>query len=945
MQRIYKFANLIEKVKNDCNYDIEKSEDYKPMNELLNRIENGSFGNKKLLPRIFKIATMLKNFIQVNKNESPIKILKHFNVDEHFLDTLPIGVSSFIKKIAIEYEENLCNLSDLKDNNIQMLFLRKDLQKTFDSINKDTLNIKPSFNVTDADFLFASRILAFMLPITNHSLFDNKINYAERDLVKIDCFLKQMCKPLGWGLLTHGSNAAHIFSNEEKFKFDTVNYSIASVFDEKTILTNNNYNKYIPLQFINKSEFQTGIAQAIQFPKNLSGLDFLWVMNNKPQILNPQYGGFLYGLGLQGYLKNLEEWQIYNIIVNKYTPVSIGMLLGITCSNKGSCNNLITKLLVIHLEHSLPSKSIDLNHHYTLQIASILSFGMLYSSSSDRKISNLMMECLVGKVAINGSYRFNESYTIASGISLGLINLNENGENSNNIRDMILVEKLLGFIASRETEFVIGPLMAICFMFIRSDSNEIIKKLDDLFDGKFDGFDLQVKFYYHLVRALISWNEMNDNWLEGIIKNFKTEVSMIKNPFHLKLIYVYYKLSGCLMAYAIKNVGMRSEKLKNFCLPLIDRLLSLIKIDHLTSYNMKLFFKHLASVRNIILEAVSLNFCGSCDIDILKRSKFILTEESTSILSSNNMSRNEKNLHSIDNFRNPNFIFSNTQDNGNEVLLNEYNNEMPNEGVSESYEEEDDEEEEEDDDEEEEEEEEEDFDGNGSNTNDSTDKKPEYIEKIGQVSEIFSLYSTASFAMGLLLLGGGRKIINISSDNEKLAFLVTSMLPVTNQFPFELQELRHLYIMSVEDSYLIIKDCDSDEIVPVDIICKMEGSKNSLITIKTPSTLVPIEELESIEINHKDYYRIIIEKKELMKKKNKEFIIYIKSRKKFNIQTVFLNNSLNSGYEQDYRNEDSQFKEMLINEQKTQVKDWNLDLLTISKELTTNNLDLWQSRK
>lgn len=946
MQSIYYFASSVEEYKQDANLSIANSTAYKFINVILNKDILTNFDTDRIFPRVYKIIRMIENFLEMVNTGSNMNILANIHIDEHLLSTLPVGVSLFIKKLSIAYEEKLFRVPNLNDSRKNMLFFRKDLKKTTDSLNNikssNDLESENDFNIANPNFLLAASILAFMLPIRNNSLFDNKINYSDRDLVKIDCFLKQLSKPIGWGFLLQGANSGYIFNNEEKLQFDSINYSIASVFDENNLLKNSNYSKYIPMQFINKADFQTGVTKAIQFPSDLPGLDFLWVMNNKPKVSTAQYGGFLYGLGLQGYLKNLEEWQIYNIIVNKYTPVSIGMLLGITSSNRETCNKLVTKLLGIHLEQSLPSKSIDLNHHYTLQIASVLSFGLLYLASADKKVSKLMSDCLMGKVAINGSYRYNESYSIAAGVSLGLINLNNNNKNSNQISDAILADSLLDIIQNKKTDFIIGPLLAMCLMFVRTENISLINKLDKLFKGRSNEFDLQINFYYHFVRALILWEEITDLWMENIFQKFLNEIDAFENPFHMSLIPIYYELVGCLQAYSIKNVGMRSAKLKETCLFILDRLLTMVKLDGITSYNMKIFLKHISAVCNILLEVVSLNYCGSADVDILKRCKFILTEDHISIKD-----------YFIRDFQNEdvklkdsklNFLYS-SDANFNEFL--NITGQKSNSDDTDHLPVDEDADLEEEIYEEEEEEGGTDAAASGDNTpaNNALDKKPDYIEKIGLLSEAYSLYSSASFSMGLLLLGGGKKMIDIYSDNKNLAFLILSMLPVTNQFPFELQELRHLYLMCVKESYLIVKDCDTNVPVSVDVLCKMKDKQKGTVVLKSPSSLMNLQVIDSIEINHKDYYRIVIDSNELKKKSNnKEFVIYIQSRNKDNNENRFLNNKLN-GFERYNSNEDAQFKDMLLNEQKLRIRNWNLDLLTISQELTSNNLELWKSRK
>ncbi|XBW38682.1 hypothetical protein QEN19_004270 [Hanseniaspora menglaensis] len=945
LKRVYKCAVLIENNKEHVKINLMKSEEFLEISHLIKNIEDCTLGSKKTLPRIYKIAKLLESCINIKREDSTYKVLKVFEFDKDFLNTLPMGISSFIKKLAISYEEMLDSVNELTEDSISALYLRKDLKMTFESINKNKKEHRAAlkFKINDANYLMASKILAFMLPLPNYSLFDNKINYADRDFVKVDCFLKQMCKPIGWGLIVYELNDSYVFSNEMKLNFDNINYSIVSIFDEKTVLVNDNYKNFVPLQFINKADFQTGITNAIQFPAILPGLDFVWVMSNKPNVLNSQYGGFLFGLGLQGYLQNLEEWQIYNILVKKYTPVSIGMFLGLTCSNKGSCNNLISKLLGIHLEQSLPSKSIDLNHHYTLQIASVLSFGMLYLESGNVKISSLMQECLLGKVAINGTYRYNESYTIAAGISIGLINLKTNDNGNNNLSDAALLDWLFSVINYKSTEFLTGPLMAICFMFMKSENIEVVNSLDNIFEIHKETYDLQITFYYNLVRSLIMWNEINENWIDKVIREFQMSLKQYENPFHLKLIPIYYEMTGCLMAYSIKNVGMRSQKLKLFCLCLIDRMLTMIKLDVIVSYNLQLFLKHILKICNMLIETISLNFCSSGDLEILKRCKFILTEETTNIMENYNKCF-EKPEHLFSESSNEelcsdilNKNFYNRSTDYATVLGNLTDNDAQNFEDSSS-------EEEDINDLNDLEDGMDDADEQRENGNNESDKNADYIEKIGHLSEKYALYSSSSFSMGLLLLGGGKKMINISSK-QNLAFLILSMIPASNQFPFELQELKHMYLMAAETKYLVVKDCNTKEIVNVEIICHIQNNDIDAITMMAPTSLINLDLISFIEINSDEYYKLVINGNDLKRCNKEEIVIFVQPKNSVNNTKNASSHNSNVSFIKKNSSDDLQFKNMLLKEQTLNIKDWNLDLLTISKDHTTNCLDLWHSRK
>ncbi|CCH58926.1 hypothetical protein TBLA_0B00830 [Henningerozyma blattae CBS 6284] len=170
-------------------------------------------------------------------------------------------------------------------------------------------------------------------------------------------------------------------------------------------------------------EFHGGVSSGLRISRKATNIDGSWITFNKPLELDSQHGGFLLGLGLNGHLKELEEWHVYNYLSLKNNLVSIGLLLGMSASLKGTMDIKLTKVLSVHIVALLPPGSTDLNIDLKVQTAGLVGVGLLYQGSSHKRMSNLFYNQLSSLLLIKDEQVADEGYRMAAGIALGLINL------------------------------------------------------------------------------------------------------------------------------------------------------------------------------------------------------------------------------------------------------------------------------------------------------------------------------------------------------------------------------------------------------------------------------------------------------------------------------------------------------------------------------------------
>ncbi|XP_025163872.1 anaphase-promoting complex subunit 1 isoform X2 [Harpegnathos saltator] len=176
--------------------------------------------------------------------------------------------------------------------------------------------------------------------------------------------------------------------------------------------------------------FHNGVAAGLCIHPDAANIDSTWIVYNKQQ--QGEYGvehsGFLMGLGLNGHLKNLAPLSTYEYLVDCHEATSVGLLLGLSATHRGTMNVSMTKLLSLHVETLLPPTSIELNVQQNVQVAALMGVGLVYQGTAHRHISHALLSEIgrpPGPEMKNCVDR--ESYSLAAGLALGLVILGSGG--------------------------------------------------------------------------------------------------------------------------------------------------------------------------------------------------------------------------------------------------------------------------------------------------------------------------------------------------------------------------------------------------------------------------------------------------------------------------------------------------------------------------------------
>lgn len=591
---------------------------------------------------------------------------------------------------------------------------------------------------------------------------------------------------------------------------------------------------------INWGNFHAGVSSGLKISINAPGISGSWISYNRPKQLNEYFGGFLLGLGLNGHLKNLEEWHVYNYLSPKLTHVSIGLLLGMCASMRGSMDLKLTKVLSVHVVALLPAGSSDLNIDIKVQTAGIIGIGLLYQSSHHLRMSELLLGQLKSLICINEEMVSNEGYRMAAGIALGLINIgmgeqcnfdNTNhktlgnryntfdesiGNVSNITNDLILMlnEKQdvePGWIPE---DSQIGILLALTLIYLKSDDHVIAVKIkSDNKVGHAQHYDRpEVYMYRELAYNLIMWREIdcnNDRYIyDDLDYDFGTALDSDKS-------YIYYQISGRILALGIKYSSTGLIDLRDTLLSLLDKLLPLYQYPGSYTLDFQLTIKAINSLINVVVVAVSLVMSSTGDLEVLKRVRY-LHEIITGIdsdLYRPNCSKHERQT-------NFNIDSSQTMD---------------------------------------------DFEDEHSLIQGGLPSLEGYETEAGQepmkdYDNHYAKYMASSLSLGLLFLGSGQYALR-TDKLEDVAYILFSVLPVYLP-PYALQELKHFWALSVEPRCLSIRDAETNlELngVSVDIKVASPDVDSQILKLKSPCLLPAFRYIKEINVISDFVYPIHIE--------------------------------------------------------------------------------------
>jgi anaphase-promoting complex subunit 1 len=382
--------------------------------------------------------------------------------------------------------------------------------------------------------------------------------------------------------------------------------------------------------------FHNGVSAALAISPDCKGIDSSWIVFNRPATLNPEHGGLLLGLGLNGHLRSLMAYHAFPYMEPRHDFTSCGLLLGLACSFAGSQDPLCTKVLSLHTHALLPLGSAELNASPIIQSSALLGLGLVHAGSRNLRMAEVALS-EVGRNNLSGVELFEgyqESYSFSASMAFGLIMLGRGGKQSSEV-DRRLLAKLRRCILGDPTDNTSnaidttmtspGATLALGFMYLKTGQREIANMLEipqSAFEA--DHVRPDILLLRVLARSLIMWDEINASlpWIEAQLPPFlqKGHSNHRKtSSMEIACELAYFNIiAGACLAIGLKLAGTGSELAHNNLLFFFGVLLK-ASCSSSMSYEGKIRRQAARQCLNVVTLALATVMSGTGELNVLRR--------------------------------------------------------------------------------------------------------------------------------------------------------------------------------------------------------------------------------------------------------------------------------------------------------------------------------------
>lgn len=641
-----------------------RSESYLQMSQL---VEESEEVNRVVTPKTHVLCTLFE-LLAGNRIDSHevIKTMKEFNVTVYFLETLPVGISIPLKNYLLYCQDN----PDLEwSSDVLELAGRRDLTALLetevsfsDAAHESRANVVEGRDA-HAVLHSASQANDSFLPWDGQSeadrihitklIFDKDRRYYEitsllhqtrtqtatlrvhDDTYEYDSTLlkrnvaalvgiRTVTIPLGRAALFYSGRMPFL---TEKFPIPKFNLNTLISPSMTTIVLQEDA---VNARVMEWGHFHNGVSSGLSISPNSKGITGSWVNFNKPKENNAQHAGFLLGLGLNGHLKKLEEWHIYNYLGPKHPLTSVGLLIGMAASLKGTKDTKLTKVLSVHAVALLPQGANYLNVPLMVQAAGLVGIGLLYLETQHRRMSEILLTQIGDNCLPTETIDEQESYRLAAGIGLGLINLGK-GNDLKGLSGTNVVDHLLAHAVSMKDSHPTyeseksgsGSLLALGFIYLRTSNKAVAAKmtLPDL-EPLLDYVRPDLLLLRCLAKNLILWDSIQDTreWVESqlpAVLRHKYKISKIRVLDSDQIAY-FHVLAGACLALAVKYASSQNRVARDTLLNYLDASMSLSD-TYTDNYDQKIALCSLRQLENVLCLCVAVVMAGSGDLSVFRR--------------------------------------------------------------------------------------------------------------------------------------------------------------------------------------------------------------------------------------------------------------------------------------------------------------------------------------
>ena len=371
--------------------------------------------------------------------------------------------------------------------------------------------------------------------------------------------------------------------------------------------------------------FHNGVAAGLSISRSCREISASWIIYNKPEEPTNRHAGFLLGLGLNGHLKAMATWHAFNYLTSKHIMTSIGLLLGLSASFVGTMDVMITKLLSVHVLALLPPGSNDLNLSALTQTAGLVGIGLLHFASNHRRISEVLLREISRSDDSIEQFR-NESYRLAAGIALGMINVGD-GETART-KELNCINTLVKCIEGTDRDDLDldnkmpGAIVALGLICLKSENKDVARRLQiPRTQHHIEAIRPDLLLLRTMMCSLIMWHTIQpevafltaqlppgSDWL-------LTMESTVLTTDGMNIINI---VTGACIAIGIKYAGSGNLYARDCVLLQLDKLIRLASAST-TGFDQKVCKVTIRNCISCLCFASAMIMAGSGDLEVMRR--------------------------------------------------------------------------------------------------------------------------------------------------------------------------------------------------------------------------------------------------------------------------------------------------------------------------------------
>jgi hypothetical protein len=499
-------------------------------------------------------SSILINTFRKSKNScaTPEKVFRILAVPVEYLKSLDWGCRFAVDSFVEHFKSNLSCIpvEFAACNQFLRRLQRPELQVP---VANSLLNLSRSINLNlqiKSSMDEAIRILAFSPVLISHTFkssgTDTDEEAAEQQVV-LEWYCRRICAlPFGQAAIKLGCTSTAF---DRPISIPKIQVPVKFYKRSQAIfMLDSSSTAFAP--YFEWTSFHVGVSSALQLCENESATFQeceSWVWLSRPKVIEPSWGGFLFGLGLLGRLTRVSPLLGIHLLRENHTFLDIGFLLGCCVSSRGSGDPHIWKLIAL----SYPSmfKQSDPLSTPLNKMASLVGAGILFQGIPNSVSASLLLDQMMLPNAPDSHY-------ICAAIGLGFAE-----GASQNERVYLKLSKLTCDDTSFSTKSRFSAYLALGAVYFDSADKTLLSLLElPLSASHVCELSPELIFIRILSFNLIDWKSIGNSqaWVEARIPS--------EIPDHLQL----WIIAAHCYVISLRFAGTSSPDAINTCLSYLD---------------------------------------------------------------------------------------------------------------------------------------------------------------------------------------------------------------------------------------------------------------------------------------------------------------------------------------------------------------------------------------